>query len=152
MNKRANVLFCLSGIVSPHTLEAALVIASFLHKGIKDKGGRPYICHPLWIYGQIVSKGGTLEEQIVAILHGVYEDSEVTLEELSTWFSPTICSAVDALSKREGETRKEYIDRVSINEIARKVKKEDLRHNMDISRLKNRGNLTEKGWNRFESI
>lgn len=142
--KESNVLVGLERFAIPYTLEAALIIASFLHRKIKDKGGRPYICHPLWVYGQIVAKGGNLDEQIVAILHDVYEDSAVTLEELSYWFTPTVCTAIDAMSKRDGETREEYINRVSTNDIARKVKKEDLRHNMDITRLKNRGNLTEK--------
>lgn len=150
VEKKADVVSHFIGLVKPNTLEAALMIASYLHRNIKDRGGRPYICHPLWIYSQIVLKGGNLEEQIVSILHDVYEDTEITLTELNIWFSESICCAVDALSKRENETPSDYIQRVSINDIARKVKKEDLRHNMDITRLKNRNNLTEKDLNRLK--
>lgn len=149
VEKKADVVSFLKGKVQSHSLEAALMIASYLHRGIKDKGGRSYICHPLWIYGQITAKCGSLDEQIVAILHDVYEDSPITLHELEEWFSPTVCVAIDAISKRVDEDGETYIRRVAMDPIARKVKKEDLRHNMDITRLKNRGKMTQKDLDRL---
>lgn len=149
IEKKADVVVFLKGKVKSHTLEAALMIAAYLHKDIKDKGGRPYVCHPLWIYGQITAKCGSLDEQIVAILHDVYEDSAITLHELEEWFTPNVCAAIDAISKREGEDGETYIRRVAMDPIARKVKKEDLRHNMDITRLKNRGKMTQKDLDRI---
>lgn len=149
VEKRHNVLSHFTGVLTPHTLEAAIVIAAYLHQGIKDKGGRPYICHPLWIYGELVKKCATTETLIVALLHDVVEDSALTLMELMQWFSPTVCTAVDAISKREGEDGETYLRRVAMDPIARQVKKEDLRHNMDITRLKNRGKLTPKDLERI---
>lgn len=144
-----NVLQNFSGILTPHTLEAAIAIAAFLHQGVKDRGGRPYICHPLWIYGELLKKCASLEVLIVALLHDAIEDTALTMNELSQWFSPTICTAIDAISKREGEDGDSYLRRVAMDPIARQVKKEDLRHNMDITRLKNRGNLTQKDLDRI---
>jgi (p)ppGpp synthase/HD superfamily hydrolase len=144
VEKRMNVLQAFVGILTPHTLEAAIVISAFLHQGVKDRGGRPYICHPMWIYAELVRKCVSTETLIVAMLHDVVEDTALTMVELAQWFSPTICTAVDAISKRDGETGDEYLIRVAMDPIARVVKKEDLRHNMDITRLKNRGNLSAK--------
>ena len=149
VEKRMNVLSIFKGTLAPHTLEAAIVISAFLHQGVKDKGGRPYICHPLWIYGELVKKCATMEVLIVALLHDVVEDTSLTLSELESWFSPTICSAIDAISKRPDEDSETYLRRVAMDTIARQVKKEDLRHNMDITRLKNRAKLTQKDLDRI---
>jgi (p)ppGpp synthase/HD superfamily hydrolase len=75
-------------------------------------------------------------EKIVAILHDVVEDSRVSLEELSC-FGADIVVAVDALTQRVGESRSVYIQRISLNPVARAVKIADLRHNSDISRIPN---------------
>ena len=52
------------------TLERAIVIAAEAHAGMKDKGGAPYILHPLRMMLSVPSE----EEQIVAVLHDVCED------------------------------------------------------------------------------
>ena len=46
----------------------------------------------------------------VALLHDIVEDTDMTIKEISEYF-PHIWSAVDALSKREGEKYFDYIDR-----------------------------------------
>jgi hypothetical protein len=50
-------------------------------------------------------------------------------------FDEEIVEAIDAITRRCDESYNEYIRRVGKNEIARKVKLEDLKHNMDIGRL-----------------
>lgn len=52
------------------TLERAIVIAAEAHAGITDKGGAPYILHPLRMMMDLTSA----EERIVAVLHDVCED------------------------------------------------------------------------------
>lgn len=137
-----------ASLFQPHTIEAAYAIASYLHFGVKDKGGNPYIQHPMWVAMQLMMKGEPLEVIIAAILHDTVEDTSLTHQELRNWFTPVICDAVVALSFQveghETETRQEYMRRVAMNPIARKVKLMDLTHNMDIKRLKNRHQLTEK--------
>ena len=80
------------------------------------------------------------DEQVVGMLHDVLEDCdcmEVTLPKLSEKFSPKICDAVFALTRCEGESYSDYIRRVSVNRLARRVKLADLMDNMNLTRLKN---------------
>ena len=149
VEKRANVLSHFKGLIEKDTLEAAYVIAAYLHAGKKDKGGVAYIQHPVWISQAIAKEGGSVEAQIVALLHDTVEDTALTLIELGEWFNSRIVAGVDSVSKRDNETIDEYIDRVSIDVIGRIVKKWDLTHNMDIKRLKNRKNLRDKDLERI---
>jgi len=132
------------------TLEHAFAIAAFYHADIKDKGEQPYFKHPFWIASELLYRGASNTEISVGILHDVVEDTEVTLEDLtSLGFSDEITDAVNALTKRKDEDRLDYIKRVAKNRIAKKIKLLDLRHNMDITRLKNRGCLQERDLERI---
>lgn len=116
-----------------HPLERALRMMLDAHEGQTDKGGNPYVLHPL----RVMSRLDSDDERIVALLHDVVEDSQaVTLETLrSNGFSESIVSAVDALTRRENETYGEFVQRVSKNPLASRVKIADLTDNMDIKRL-----------------
>jgi (p)ppGpp synthase/HD superfamily hydrolase len=59
-------------------LERAIEIAVEAHKGQVDKGGSPYILHPLRV---MMSVNGE-SEKIVAVLHDVVEDSVWTFDAL----------------------------------------------------------------------
>lgn len=114
-------------------LNKAYEIASMAHKNQKDKGGIEYINHPVAVSTLV----GSLEEKIVALLHDVVEDTHVTLEELKSFgFNDNVIAAIDAISKKAGESTDDYMNRVKNNKLACSVKKADLLHNMDISRLK----------------
>jgi hypothetical protein len=114
------------------TLEDALQLALRAHAGQKDKYGQPYILHPL----RVMARMETEAEQIVALLHDVVEDSEITLDDLrKEGYSKTIVEAVDALSKREGEEYFAFVQRAIANPLARRVKQGDLEDNMDIRRM-----------------
>ena len=79
-----------------------------------------------------------MKEKIVAVLHDVVEDSDLTLEDLKIeGFSNPIIEAIDAITKREGEKLNDYLERVMNNEIALKVKIADMTDNMDIARISN---------------
>jgi len=52
------------------TLERAIMIAAEGHAGVKDRGGAPYILHPLRMMLGLSSP----DERIVAVLHDVCED------------------------------------------------------------------------------
>jgi GTP diphosphokinase / guanosine-3',5'-bis(diphosphate) 3'-diphosphatase len=126
------------------TLERAIAIAAGAHAGQVDKAGQPYILHPL----RVMLRMGTVAERIVAVLHDVVEDSEVTLEFLrSEGFSPEIVSAVDALTKRPGESRTDAAYRAKQDAIARLVKLADNAENMDLSRI---AEPTERDFARLE--
>lgn len=115
------------------TLEDAIQIALTAHKGQRDKGGRPYILHPLAVMMSVKTE----LEQMVAVLHDVVEDAPAfPLEKLrSMGFSEDVLAALNCLTRREGESYEDFIDRVKENDVARRVKLADLDHNMDTSRL-----------------
>lgn len=112
----------------------ALSVAQEAHRGQVDKGGHEYILHPLTVAAMVYS----FDESIVALLHDTVEDTDVTLQDLlDKGFPPYIVEAVDAISRRRGEGREDYIRRVKQNRLAAAVKIADLRHNSDLSRIPN---------------
>lgn len=113
-------------------LEDAILIAAEVHMGQKDKGGAPYVLHPLRVMAQM----STDQERIVALLHDTVEDCNwYNLGEVELCFGTRIAAAVDALTKRKDESYDAYLERVKADEIAVKVKLADLKDNCDMSRL-----------------
>ena len=116
-----------------HLLEKAISIALEAHKGKVDKGGQAYILHPL----RIMNSMDTSEEKIVALLHDVVEDSNITIQFLKeSGFSEKILKAIILLTKKENQLYEDYILTIKKNHLANKVKQADLKDNMDIRRLK----------------
>lgn len=114
-------------------LEIAIQIAEKAHKGQKDRGGNDYIEHCRTVASSVES----IEEKIVAYLHDVIEDTDVTEGVLlSEGISDYLVEAVVALTKKEGQSEDDYYESVAKNSLAVKVKLADLSHNMDLSRLK----------------
>ena len=116
-------------------LQRAIEIALEAHKGALDKGGNPYILHPLRLMLQMDSE----EEMIVAILHDVVEDSEKwCFDKLQAeGFSKKIINSLRSITKEnENEDYEKFIDRSIRDKIGRKVKIADISDNLDISRLK----------------
>lgn len=125
-------------------LEKAILIATNAHKGQLDKGGSPYILHPLRLMFAMHNE----TEKICAVLHDVIEDTEITLDHLrNEGFSEEVLSALDALTRRSTETYDEFIRRIIKNKIASNIKLADLRDNMDLSRI---SNPTQKDYERIE--
>lgn len=136
-------------------IACAYEIASNAHEGQLDKGGHPYLEHPMAVanlvsefydtnYSGSDDTMGVWEDElsrddliVVALLHDVLEDTDVTAEELSEKFDVHIVGALEALTRRRGELYMEYVTRTKVNPIARLVKMADLEHNMDISRITN---------------
>ena len=113
-------------------IDKAIKVACNAHAGQMDKAGKPYILHPL----RLMMKFNNAQEQVVAVLHDVVEDSDMTLESLaSAGFSELIVDALDCLSKRGGEDYEDFIKRISPNELARKIKIEDIKDNLDLTRM-----------------
>ena len=107
-------------------------IAKRAHKGQVDKAGAPYILHPETV-ASFVTKD---DEKIVAYLHDVIEDTPCQLRDLeNAGFSSEIIKAVDLLTRKTGQSYKQYLKLVKTNELARVVKLADLKHNSDLSRL-----------------
>ena len=105
-------------------LERVAEFSKKAHEGQFDKGGHPYYLHP-----QCVANMGTTEdEKIVGYLHDVIEDTKCLTHDKSIPYD-------------------EYVANIKKCELARKVKMNDLKNNMDISRLKT---VTPKDLERVE--
>ena len=117
------------------TLERAIEIARIAHAGQLDKAGKDYINHPL----RVMEKGLTDNEKIVGVLHDVVEDSDWTFEMLKAeGFSDEVIDALKCVTKlSESEDYDHFIDRILGNQLAIKVKLNDLEDNLDLSRLAN---------------
>lgn len=115
-------------------LNRAIILAVQAHTGQVDKGGNPYILHPL----RVMLKMPDEKTRIVAVLHDVLEDTPLTLEDLrKEGFSEDILEALDHLTRREGESYKKFIRRAKQHPISRLVKLEDIEDNSDLSRIPN---------------
>ncbi|MBM0742579.1 phosphohydrolase [Phormidium sp. CLA17] len=113
-------------------LARAVAIAAIAHQDQLDKAHAPYILHPL----RLMMRGQTIEEQIVAVLHDVVEDSDWTLEQLAAeGFSSEIITAIECLTRLPEETYDQFLDRVLTNSLATRVKRYDLEDNMTLTRL-----------------
>lgn len=110
----------------------ALIICYNAHLNQVDKAGMPYVFHPFHLAEQM----NTEEETCVALLHDVIEDTDYTFEDLvNEGFNQNIINALKVLTHNDNTPYMEYIHKIKQNQIARKVKLADLRHNSDLSRL-----------------
>lgn len=103
-------------------------ISTWAHKDQKRWDGTPYIDHPREVAFSL--DVDDFEGRTVAWLHDVVEDTKVTLQDLGEVFSSLIIEAIDAITKREGESYLDSILRVKKNPIATRVKIADLKHNI----------------------
>ena len=114
-------------------IDIALAIAKKAHAGQVDKAGVDYIQHPLYVASQIKTE----QEEAVALLHDVLEDSDITVADLLAYgLSNEVVTAVQTLTKKKGQSYQDYLGKVKSNNLARVVKLADLKHNSDLSRLK----------------
>jgi (p)ppGpp synthase/HD superfamily hydrolase len=112
-------------------LEEAIGIAVQAHRGQKDRGGAPYILHPL----RMMFRVQTEAERMAAVLHDVVEDTDWTLDALrERGFPAEVVDAVDHLTRRQGESYDAFVTRAAANPVARRVKVVDLEDNMDVRR------------------
>jgi (p)ppGpp synthase/HD superfamily hydrolase len=113
-------------------IEKAILIAAQAHKEQKDRWGHPYVLHSLRLMFRLHKES----DMIVAVLHDVVENTEWTLDELKKeGFSDEIIDAINALTRRTGETDWDALSRAKRNKLARKVKIVDLEDNMDLRRM-----------------
>ena len=114
-------------------LERAIKLAKKYHEGQFDKGGHPYIEHPLRVMNGVES----IDEKILAVLHDVLEDCDVSSVELIKEGIPEyLVEKLEILCKGKNEKYFDYIDRIKDNSLTIKVKLSDLNDNMNLERLK----------------
>ena len=102
------------------------------HHGQEDKGGMPYVFHPYHVAEQMTDE----DCAVVALLHDVVEDTDYTIDQIrGMGFGDDVVEALECLTHREGEDYMDYIRKIRLNPIAKKVKLADLEHNSDTARL-----------------
>ena len=109
----------------------AMVIAYNAHMNQVDRAGVPYIYHPIHLAEQM----NTEVECIVALLHDVVEDTEITFEQLETEFSSEVIRILRLLTHNKEIEYMDYIQTIKKDSIAKKIKVADIKHNSDESRL-----------------
>lgn len=114
----------------------AMNLAYHAHHGQFDKGGVPYIFHPIHLAEEMDDEISTC----VALLHDTVEDTAVTLEDLSKEFPAEVVNSIRLLTHGEGVDYFDYVRAIKQDPIAVKVKLADLRHNGDPKRICNQGN------------
>lgn len=118
-----------------NSIEAAVLFATAYHAGQKDKGGKPYILHPLRV---MLAVGPDPATMMAAVLHDVVEDCGVRLEDLRTaGFDEEVVTLVDLLSRPAKDapdrpTHRQYIGRIcdSKNAKAIHIKLADTKDNL----------------------
>ena len=127
----------------------AVQVAIKAHQGQFRKGEDrlPYISHPMAVmglvkehYNDFIVESQLDDAMIVAVLHDVIEDSDVTAEDLlELGFSDVVVDAVVSVTEEKGDTYLDKVLRAKSNPIGRLVKFCDMIHNMsDGSRKQNK--------------
>lgn len=123
--------------------EAAARLARELHRGQKDKGGNDYFESHLRTVGEW---GNDWKERTAGYLHDAAEDTLHTVEEIVRTLQDEcpgiapeeweeIAGTLHLMNSRTAPDRETYIGRFRGHCLAIRVKLNDLRHNMDLSRI-----------------
>lgn len=101
----------------------AYEFASIVHQGVKRKSGDDYIKHPLAVAIILGNMHADADTICAGLLHDVIEDGEnITKEQLSEHFNPTIATLVDGVTKikKMGED-KEKVDAANMRKIIESI-------------------------------
>ena len=113
----------------PSYLAAALQLATLAHEGrtYPSPEAEPYICHPV----RVMESLRDIDEQIVALLHDVLEDTPVGVAELRAHgFQDHVIEAVVLLTHDGAVAYADYIERLAPNRTAQRVKLADIADNL----------------------
>ena len=127
------------------TIETAIELAAQKHAGQKRLNGEPYIYHLL----RVMSKMKTEEERIIAVLHDIIEDTDVTVDDLLKMGCPKlVVNSISILTNDKHISYAEYIEFIAGLHVeggcllsaasfrsAIRVKIEDLSDNLNIADL-----------------
>lgn len=102
------------------------------HRDQVDKSGMPYVFHPFHVAEQMTDEKTT----VAALLHDIVEDTDTTLDDLlAAGFDPEVVEAVGLLTRDKTLPYLDYVRKLKGNRIAAAVKRADLAHNSDLTRL-----------------
>ena len=124
----------------------ALKLCFAAHKDQTDKSGMPYVFHPFHLAEQMETEDTT----VVALLHDVVEDTDVTFADLAKeGFGEAVLTALKLLTHTDGTDYMLYVRAIKENEIAKAVKLADLRHNSDPTRVDAPDAAMQERWAKY---
>jgi (p)ppGpp synthase/HD superfamily hydrolase len=111
-------------------LEKIRLIATTAHHGqFRRDGVTPYIKHPEAVVTRVDAED--INAQMVAWLHDVLEDTELTANQLRSMLVPdAVVTAVELMTHPDGEPYEIYLTRIKANPLATKVKIADMLTNL----------------------
>ena len=127
-------------------LSNAIRLAAINHAGQFRYNGDPYIFHPI----RVMQKVDTVEAKIVAVLHDIVEDTDVTLADLkkelfdhlrditdgyTQSYIGIIIRSIELLTKKGGESYDQYLEAVAKSKLAVRVKLADIEDNTDVLKM-----------------
>lgn len=133
-------------------LDQAIKLAVEVHSGQVDKGDNPYILHPLRVMlaaeKDLRSGSGKYREDYLcaAVCHDVAEDynrkdfSWFYINEKLHELGDRVYIAINHLTRREGQSWKDYLTTLYKDEMARFIKILDLEDNCDLTRIQKTSN------------
>lgn len=104
-------------------------VATEAHSGQFRRGGViPYIVHPKAVASRV---GEDIDARVVAWLHDVLEDCDVTEDQLrQKGFTEKQINAIKVMTKKKGQSYDEYLENIASCPIATKVKIADMISNL----------------------
>lgn len=116
-------------------LNLAIKLASEKHFKQLDKASRPYILHCLAVMNGVAHYEDD-ELSAAAVMHDLIEDTDTTIEQLENLgFSSRTTEIVSLLTKQDGESYLAFIQRISTNKDAIRIKLVDINHNLQVIRM-----------------
>lgn len=101
----------------------------------------PYISHPLSVMIEFLDP----VDQMAAVLHDVVEDTDREIRDLvDRGFPKDVVTAIDCLTHRSNESYDDDIERLSVHDVAQRVKIIDLLLKLANNRLPDSSQTTER--------
>lgn len=125
-------------------LSRAYTLAERQHEGVFRKSGDPYITHPLAVATICAEMGMDTTTLVAALLHDTVEDTDYSLDSLSTDFGDEVAHLVDGVTKldkvefgeaAEAETIRKMIIAMAHDPRVLVIKVADRLHNMRTMRF-----------------
>ena len=128
-------------------IDDALALVAEKFKGMTDKDGEPYVMHCL----RVMMGTSDPRAQLIGLMHDLVEDTEVTLDDLTTMgFDPAVVEGVALVTHQDEDSYAEYVVRLKKNELAKQAKLSDLRDNASMNRVLYREALVERDLKRIQ--
>ena len=116
-------------------LSTAIKITAEAFEGKFDKGGKPYILHCLHVMNSVAHLG--YKHMMIGVMHDLVEDTPWTVDDLrKKGFHTNVVHGVAYMTHDVGGTYDSYIETIGSLQLVIPIKMADLRHNSDITRLK----------------